>query len=298
MATLPFADPAPAQPMPRVCAGEADRMVWCIKPSDTDPAIAHYDRLNFVIANASTGPDANLLVFLPGTGGTPPGPLGFLKQAADAGYRVISLDYNDEPSVAVYCPRRPQACSARFRQMRLYGEISLDRTIDNSRAESIVNRLVKLLRSLDAKDRTGRWSGYLDGDKPKWSRIAFAGQSQGAGMAAFIAKEHAVARVILFSSPWDFVARSGRRDLAPWIPEESRTPPERWFGGYHEREQMAHLLAMSYRELRIPRENIRVFTRPLPPGRRHSGAKNPFHPEGIRDPAYAEQRAFFLGRSP
>jgi hypothetical protein len=32
-----------------------------------------------------------------------------------------------------------------------------------------------------------------------------AGQSQGAGMAAFIVKRQAAARVILFSSPWDFV---------------------------------------------------------------------------------------------
>ena len=70
---------------------------------------------------------------------------------------------------------------------------------------------------------------------PKWGRIVLAGQSQGAGMAAFIAKRQAAARVILFSSPWDFVVSDGNaRRLAAWISAPSKTPPERWFGGYQQ----------------------------------------------------------------
>lgn len=297
----PGSDEASRNPaLARACADEPARVVRCIKPSDADPAIRRYDRVDYVMFDKTTGPEANLLVFLPGTGGTPPGPLAFLAQAADAGYRVISLDYNDEPSVAVYCPRRPDpSCSETFRRMRLYGDgIAMDPAIDNSAAESIVSRLVKLLQYLDAQDAGGKWGDYLDNGAPKWSRIAFAGQSQGAGMAAYLAKQHLVARVILFSSPWDFIARDGRRRLAPWIAEPSRTPPERWFAGYHARESTAALLAQSYRQLHIPPENIRVFTLGLPAGAARGTSNNPFHPEGIRDPVYAAQRAFFLGRSP
>jgi hypothetical protein len=61
----------------RGCAPEAGYVVECIKPSDTDPAITRYNRLNYVSRRDDTGPRANLLVFLTGTGGEPPGPLVF-----------------------------------------------------------------------------------------------------------------------------------------------------------------------------------------------------------------------------
>ena len=65
-------------------------------------------------------------------------------------------------------------------------------------------------------------------------------------MAAFIAQREKVARVILFSSPWDFQVTSGHvRTLAPWISGHSKTPPERWYGGYHEREKTADLIAQA-----------------------------------------------------
>lgn len=269
-------------------------------PSDTDVAIKRFDRVHYVLFTENTGPDANLLLFLTGTGGQPPGPIAFLHAAADAGYRVISLDYNDEPAIVQYCgiPPKPPACSGTFRRMRIYGDrISLNPSIDNTSAESIVNRLVKLLAFLDRQDPQQMWSAYLANGVPNWSRIAIAGQSQGAGMAAYIAKTQAVARAILFSSPWDFVApHSNGRALAPWISMPGKTPPERWFGGYHERENEAGLLAKSYAALRIPPENIRIFKRDLPASQEEG--PNPFHGQGIQNPVYAEERAFFLGHSP
>jgi predicted esterase len=286
--------------LPPACATDAGRVVECIKPSATDPAIERFDTAHYVLFNAKTGPAADLLVFLPGTGGEPPGPLRFLEAAADAGYRVISLAYNDTPAVAVYCPRKPDpACSEKFRRMRIYGDGAIDRAIDNAGAESIVNRLVKLLQYLEQREPERKWSNYLENGTLNWSRIAFAGQSQGAGMAAYIAKEHVVARVILFSSPWDFTVSNGNvRKLAPWIATPGKTPPDRWFGGYHARENTAGLIAEAYAALRIPPDHIRIFRLGLPAGRPQGKGGNPFHGEGIRNPAYAEQRAFLLGRSP
>jgi len=282
------------------CALEPRRSVQCIKPSDTDPAKKRFDRVNYVLFNPITPSSANLLVFLPGTSGIPPGPIAFLHAAADAGYRVISLDYNDEPAVNVYCPRRPPACSAKFRRMRVYGDgISIDPSFDNSGAESIVNRLIKLLVYLDREDPQQNWASYLDKGMPNWSRIVLAGQSQGAGMAAYIAKRQVVARVILFSSPWDFVVANGRfQMMAPWLAVPAATPVERWFGGYHQRENDAKLLAKSYAALRIPPQNIRVFKGDLPASQKAGQDKNPFHGQGLYDPAYEQERAFFLGRSP
>ncbi len=112
-------------------------------------------------------------------------------------------------------------------------------------------------------------------------------------MAAFIAKQHEVAGVVLFSSPWDYVQRGRRRDLAPWLGLPSQTPPARWFGGYHARENMADLLARSYAELKIPPDHIRIFNGDLPADIR-PGGENPFHGQGLFNRAYAQQRKFFL----
>jgi Cysteine rich repeat len=281
------------------CAPEVDRTVRCIKPSDTDPAIKRFDRLHYVLFNQTILPTANLLVFLPGTFGKPPGPTAFLHAAADAGYRVISLDYNDEPAVNVYCPRKPPACSSNFRRMRIYGDgVSIDPSFDNSTEESIVNRLVKLLMYLDRADPRQGWGGYLDNGMPNWSRIAFTGQSQGAGMAAYVAKGHALARVILFSSPWDFVTSNGKLQMmAPWLATPAATPAERWFGAYHQRKNQADLLAKSFAALRIPPQNIRAYKGDLAASHK-PGEDNPFHFEALSNPAYAGDRAFLLGRSP
>jgi acetyl esterase/lipase len=134
---------------------------------------------------------------------------------------------------------------------------------------------------------------------PNWNRIALAGQSQGAGMAAYIAKKEVLARVILFSSPWDFVTAKGKLQMmAPWLATPSTTPLERWFGGYHQRENEATLLAKAFATLRIPSQNFRVFTGPLPPSQNQNKEANPYHFQALGDPAYEQDRACFLGRSP
>jgi hypothetical protein len=224
--------------------------IECVRPSKTDPTIHRFDSAHYVLLNTHAKPNGQLLLFMTGSGGQPPGPREFLRAAADV-------------------------------------------AIDNTPAESIVNRLVKLLQYLDRSHPHSGWGRYVENGVPNWRSIVVCGQSQGAGMAAFIAKEHEVARVILFSSPWDFVRRDGRRQLAPWIALPSQTTPDRWFGGYHARENAADLLARSYAELKIPEDHIRIFNEDLPAGNRPGGG-NPFHGQGILNRAYAQQWAFFL----
>jgi hypothetical protein len=277
------------------------RVVEWVKPSETDPAIQRFDDANYILFDANTPPHADLLLFMTGTGGRPPGAAEFLNEAVDAGYRVISLAYNDTPAINVYCPARPDlACAEKFRQMRIYGEgIQIDGAIDNTRAESIVNRLVKLLQYLDRREPERKWNSYVRDGALNWGRIAVAGQSQGAGMAAFIAKQQLVARVVLFSSPWDYVvSQNSFRRLAAWLSKPSKTPPERWFGGYHEREHMADLIASAYATLQVPEAHIRIFRLNLPLSQAQKNIGDAFHGEGISNPAYAEQRVFFLGHSP
>jgi predicted esterase len=274
-----------------------DQVVYVVKPSDTDPEIRHFDEPNYVVLKRTTSAQAQLAVFMPGTGGRPANTVQLLTVIADQGYRVIGLEYNDFPAVVEVCPHNPSPdCSGNFRRKRIFGD-STPSIVDNTPAESIVNRLVKLLEYLDRQHPEEGWRKYLTSDgAPEWSRIVVSGLSQGAGMAAYIAKHQSVARVVLFSSPWDYSVSSHM--LAPWLIEPSATPPERWFAEYHKRERTAALIAQAYAALQIPANNLQVFDRDLPPEAGRSRGDNPFHGSTIHVPAYASQWRLLFGESP
>jgi predicted esterase len=271
-----------------------DLVVQEIRPSEADPAITRFDEPNFIVFDEQTAPGSQLVVFLPGTDGKPGNAAHLLRLVAAQGYRVIGLEYNDDPAVVQVCPRSPDpACSGNFRRRRIFGGEGRS-PVENTQAETIVNRLVTLLGYLQEHDSARRWDGYLLNGEPNWSRIVVSGLSQGAGMAAYIAKHKSVARVVLFSSPWDF-QRSSQR-LAPWLTDPSATPPERWFAEYHRRENTAALIARAYQALQIPMSNIRIFDLDLPKDMKFK-SDNPYHGSTIRVPAYAPEWEFLFGRS-
>jgi predicted esterase len=278
-------------------------VVYRVPPQTTDASIHRFTEPHYVTFDPDAPASADLLLFLSGSGGTPTGAIDFLNIAAAQGYRVISLAYNDTPAVVSICGQNADAgCSADVRQKRIFGDNATNK-IDDTPAESIVNRLSKLLAALD-RDHPGEgWGAYLDAGAPKWARIAVSGHSQGAGMAAYIAQRRLVARAILFSSPWDFYGRS--QQLAPWITVgPGATPPDRWFAAYHKKENTADLIARAYSALKIPAAHIRMFT--LEPGLRTG--LNPYHLSMLgsattpRDrngsPAYADDWRFLVGPAP
>ena len=283
---------------PCVLANAADLTVYAVKPSAADPTVRAYDDPNYVIFAPATSAAAELVVYLPGTGGKPEGAALLMATVARQGYRVIGLMYDDQPSVVQACPQVPNpSCSGDFREKRIFGDGAAT-VIDNPVNEAIVTRLVKLIRTLDKQHPDDKWGAYLGPDGlPDWSRIVIAGLSQGAGMAAYIAQRRAVARVVLFSSPWDYVGKIAARNLAPWISGPSLTPPQRWFAEYNAREDTAALIAQAYKRLHIPDANQRVFRLDLRPGV-PAGADNPYHGDTQDNPAYAEDWQFLFGRSP
>jgi hypothetical protein len=108
-----------------------------------------------------------------------------------------------------------------------------------------------------------------------------------------------VARAILFSSPWDFVVTGGNVEiLAPRLATPAETPPERWFGGYHGRENMAALLAKSFLALRIPPQNMRVFKGDLLAQQKDQRDENPYHGLGPFGAGLPRRQGVLLGRSP
>jgi acetyl esterase/lipase len=267
-----------------------------------DPRVARFDQASYVVFDTEAPSTADVLLFLGGTGTRPDTPSQFLDIAATLGYRVISLAYNDAPAVVGVCSRDPDpSCSAKVREKRIFGS-NVTRRIDDTPDESIVNRLTALLKYLDATYPLEGWRGYLEGDTPRWDRIAVGGHSQGAGMAAFIAQRRRVPRVVLFSSPWDFFGNPAR--LAPWVGDgPGATPSAVWFGAYHAKENMAALIARAYDALRVPHDHIRVFTRE--PDRK--SGDNPYHISVLSNfatphlsggaAAYADDWKFLAGHS-
>jgi hypothetical protein len=274
------------------CAGEL--IVQEIRPSQTDPQITRFDEPHYVIFDDALPATTPLVVFMPGTDGRPRNALTLLRVVAGLGYRVIGLEYNDEPAVIQVCPQSPRAsCSGDFRERRIFGG-SATGIVDNTQAESIVNRLVKLLEYLQQQNPAQHWDDYLSDGEPNWNRIVVSGLSQGAGMAAYIAKKRTVARVVLFSSPWDF---QRPQKLAPWLFTSSATPPSRWFAEVHRREKTASQIAQAYSALQIPKDHVLVFDLDLPKDMAFSG-NNPFHGSTIRDPAYTPEWQLLFGQSP
>jgi hypothetical protein len=268
----------------------SDLTAYSVRPSDIDHGVAAFDEPNYILFDRATTRTAPLVVFLTGTGGQPSWSKDFLSVVAGQGYRVIGLEYDDTPAVSQVCPRDPDpACSADFRRMRIYGGGPSSK-VHNPAAETIVVRLVQLLRALDKGKPDEGWGQYLNGDQPSWDRLVLSGMSQGAGMAAYMAKAHAVRRVVLFSSPWDVAGPD--HAPAPWLSEPSQTPLDRWYAEYHEQERTAALIVRAYAALRIPPDHIRVFKLGAPAlaGR----SDNPYHVSTIRNPGYeADWRAMF-----
>ncbi len=287
-------------PQTEALAQSPELVKYRVTPQSTDSAIHRYNAPHYIVFERGTTSKAPLLVFMPGTGGQPARASDFADVAAHQGYRVIGLEYMDEPAVQQICPRnRDPKCAEKFRQKRIFGDDVID-VIDDRPAESVVNRLTKLLLKLQLDHPGEGWSDYLDGDKLKWNRIAVSGLSQGAGMAAYIAQKLTVARVVLFSSPWDNYGP--QHTFAPWVlAGHGTTPPERWFGSYHQKEQTADLIARAYAALGVPSSQVRVFT--MEPAR--SAGPNPYHASGVANgstprnadgkPAYLEEWRFLLG---
>ncbi|OLC11177.1 MAG: hypothetical protein AUH41_01325 [Gemmatimonadetes bacterium 13_1_40CM_66_11] len=221
-----------------------------IAPRTTDPDIDFVPVLNpelnhhYVWLDPSQKPRPKLLVFMPGAGGTAR-PASFLlvqEEAARLGYRVIGLMYQNDAEVVVKCGGSANPvghsldpdCSRNMRLEILDG-IDHSSVVTVTRANSIENRLAKLLAYLGDQFPDEGWSRFLEDDgTPRWSQIAFSGQSQGSGQAALIGTLHHVDRVVMFSGPPD--ARVPE-EVDPWI-SIGATPAAKYFALFHDRDHL------------------------------------------------------------
>lgn len=268
---------------------QAEMVRLDVRPSATAPEIKAADAPHIVLFDESDA-NGNLLLWLPGTSGKPHvGPqLNFPQFAAQQGYRVIMLSYITDQGVSNICVgnnlRGNRSCAEDFRRKRIFGSAGFPLIADEPQ-DAIVYRFTKLLQQLKDTRKDEHWEQYLNADgSPRWERIAVAGQSQGGGHAAFIAKSKSVARVIMLSGGWDISAPG---EIADWYAKPSATPAERWYAAYHVEEAAANTMAAISRALNIPAANVGVLDKPV------RGAKA--HGEGLSNPVYLPWWKFALG---
>ncbi len=206
------------------------------KPSVTDPAITQFNDRHYAVVDPAVTGRGRLVLFLPGTGATPFLYREFPKNAAGLGFHALGLMYPNDSAINVLClqfaPSDPDAAG----NARLEVIDGTDRvnflTVDS--VNSIQNRLLKALQYLQTTYPSQGWGQYYSGNAVLWSKLIVCGHSQGAGMAAMLAKTRVTDRCVMFTDMDWWVA--GDRPYN-WMSTTPQTRVDRWYLFAHERDQ-------------------------------------------------------------
>jgi len=254
------ARPVTAKPMlSDATEGSAPLIRYIVAPQATDDRIDGAVANHYVWLDTAARSNHKLFLFLP-SGRSAPDTFQLVGQeAARLGYHVISLMYQNDLILVALCgaaaARSAADGSACYESARLdiidgRGRSAAIPELAQagfavSEANSIDNRLTRLLDSLDAWHPGQGWSRFLVNGAPKWSRIAVGGHSQGGGEAAMIAKIRLVPRVVMFSSVPDTVPAG---QAPAWI-SSHKTPSHRYFALAHDCDQFFRSIVASWDSL-------------------------------------------------
>ncbi len=212
-----------------------------VAPDSTDPEIREFLSPHFVAWRRQDAADpqgaarGELFVFFAGTGGRPLDYREIVRTAAELGYHAIGLSYKNPDAINTLCGglNRNLDCYGDAR-MEVIDGIDRSPLVDVSRANSIENRLRKLLLRLQADHPGDGWQQYLDGSQITWARTVLAGHSQGGGHAGILGKTRRVRRVLMFAAmDWSGLLQRP----ANWITAPSATPPAAFRAFTHEADE-------------------------------------------------------------
>lgn len=221
-----------------------------IAPKDTDPAIDNWMEDHIAGFDEKAMSNGKLLVHLAAMNGLPDQSILILSEAAHAGYHVIGLRYPNDVNIGSECASDMDANC--YENMRLEVIDGMDRSpkINVNAANSIVNRLVKLLEYLNNKFPAEGWASYLDTGKPLYTSIAFSGHSQGGGHAALIARNQIVDRVLMFAAPPD--GKDGNPPVpGKWVNANTATANLFYYGLIHTKDPAFNLITYNWTALNL-----------------------------------------------
>ncbi len=175
-----------------------------IKPIQTDPSYSSSEDSSAVSRNA-TSQQNKLFLFLGGTNSSSSTDYNALRlHSANLGFDFVNLSYLNSVPAASLANDTDNLAFDKYREELCFGTpVSPDVTVDS--LNSIYTRTLKLLIYLDVNFPAENWGQYLlTPSTIDWSKIIVGGHSQGSGHAAFLAKQYAVDRVLMFSGPNDY----------------------------------------------------------------------------------------------
>ncbi len=224
---------------------------WTANPAVVDPASSSDSQFPNIAYGPTGSPRGELAVMLHGTGGQPQAHHEIAATLRAKGFHVILLRYSASLGTLGACPDAVALtfpdCHREFRSETLFGAGVTDPdgngydnpTANISQADSVSNRLLKLVDYLDTLAPTKGWDqfqqstggtcdsinatyGVCDLD---WSRVSALGHSQGAGVAMYMGKFFDLNAIGLLSGPFDSFEDGSNHTVAPWITEGGMDTP-------------------------------------------------------------------------
>ncbi len=205
-------------------------------PSATNPAISQFNSNHYAVVDPALTSRGRLVLFLPGTGATPFLYREFSNNAASLGFHVLALMYPNGSAINSLCAQNAPFDAEAAGNARREVIDGVDRvgflSVDN--VNCIESRLLKALQYLHTTYPAQGWGQYYSVDGVAWSKLVVSGHSQGAGMAAMLAKTRGTDRCIMFTD-MDWWVAGGRP--YNWMSAPPLTPVDRWYFFAHERDQ-------------------------------------------------------------
>jgi hypothetical protein len=172
---------------------------YYIAPKVTDATIT--TALSNHFASVQTGGTLKnvLYLFFPGTNRNPTNCRATTEKAASLGYHSIGLMYDNLVAGNPLCSATGDiTCHSRAR-LEVIDGVNRHPSVNVNTANSLINRLTKLLVYLNKTRPTHGWGQYLLNGKPNWSKIIVSGHSQGGAIAGVIGRHYPIKKVVMIS---------------------------------------------------------------------------------------------------
>ena len=218
------------RPRPRA-AGNGNVILFDVPPLATEPLLTNWLDPHIVAAPRIPASRPYLWIFLGGSFGKPQRQISIVHHIASIGHWAINLRYPNDWTIGRLSRRSASDHIHEALRLQILDGRPRSGLLDFPVADSILNRLEKLLFWLAQRYPEQGWPEFLEGGELRWDRIAVAGHSQGGGHVAIMGKRIGVERVVMLAAPADCV--EGGEIPAPWLSAKGATLAERYFGFAH-----------------------------------------------------------------
>lgn len=227
-------DDAAGDPPIAVDTSDPKRHTFTFKANEADPAAKESLGTQGAYLDTRATPKGKLVVYLHGAGSSAPTSCtqGELANVlAPMGFHLLTPCYDSYYGVG-NCKDDIGGC-----RLEAFEGVDHTKVIDVKPADAIEPRIVAALKFLATKHPGGDWTYFLEGDKPRWSKIVIAGISHGASSAGIIGMVRKVDRVVMLSGPLD--------SKQAWLEKTPVTEIDRFFGFTHtaDSQHAGHLAA-------------------------------------------------------